>query len=107
MANDFLRVWKKFSLKEIKQSLLIIGDLAADCAACRELGLSYEKTKTCPQCGVEFRFVTSRPASGNSSDRFRWVRRLSEKRPDLTFIEYDDFKKSTGRSQARQILGGD
>jgi len=41
MANAFLRVWKKFSLNEIKQSLLIIGDLAADCAACRELGLSY------------------------------------------------------------------
>ena len=107
MSKDWLRVWKQFSVEEIKQSLLIIGDLSADCYACKELGLHYDSVKTCPNCGITFRFVTSRQAAGNAPTRYRDVRRITSRRPDLVFIDYDDFKKLTGKSQAYELLGGE
>ena len=106
MSKDWLRVWKQFSLDEVKQSLLIVGDLTADCGSCREFGLHYDSVKTCPNCGAPFRFVTSRQAAGNAPTRYRDVQRITSRRPDLAFIDYDDYKKLTGKSQAYELLGG-
>ena len=85
----------------------MIGDLSADCYSCKELGLSVDSTKICPNCGVTFRFVTSRQSAGNAPGRYRDVQRITSRRPELIFIDYDDFKKITGKSQAYELLGGD
>lgn len=105
--KDWMRCWKQFSVDEIKKSLIIIGDLTADCYACKEVGLRYDSIQTCPNCGVTFRFVSSRQAAGNAPTRYRDVQRITSRRPDLTFIDFDDFKKLTGKSQAYELLGGD
>ncbi|MBI4397797.1 MAG: hypothetical protein HY586_01575 [Candidatus Omnitrophica bacterium] len=105
--KDWLRVWKQYSVEEIKKSLLIIGELSADCYACKELGLHYDSVKECPNCGIPFRFVTSRQAAGNAPSRYRDVGRITSRRGDLIFIDYDDFKKLTGKSQAYELLGGE
>ncbi len=105
--RDWLRVWKQYPIEEIKKALIIMGDLSADCYACKEVGLSYDADKTCPNCGVTFQYVTSRQAAGNAPTRYRDVHRITSRRPDLIFVDYDDFKKLTGKSQAYELLGGD
>lgn len=104
--KDWLRVWKQFSVEEIQKSLIIVGDLTSDCANCKEVGLPVDKITTCPNCGITFRFVTSRQAAGNAPTRYRDVHRITSRRPDLIFIDYDDYKKLTGKSKAYEILGG-
>ncbi len=101
MKKFSIRVWKSLPLDEIKSSLLIVGDSSGDCSSCKALGLSYEKHKNCPECGVPFKYIASR-----SKDRYRWAGRIADKRPDLIFIDYDDYKKWTGKSQAYELLGG-
>jgi len=107
MRMSWFRTWKEYDLDELKKSLLIVGDSAADCASCKCLGLSYQSVQTCPECGVTFKYISSRSSRGNSPERYRWVRRIKGKRPDLVFIDFDDYKKWTGRSQAYELLGGE
>ena len=104
--KEWIRVWKQFSLDEIKDSLLIVGELTSDCGRCKEVGLSVDHSKSCPHCGAAFRFVTSRQAAGSVPNHYRGVGRITSRRPDLIFIEYDDYKRSTGKSKAYEMLGG-
>ena len=77
---------------------MIVGDLTADCAACRELGIDYAVAKACPKCATVFRFIAARHSSGGT------VKRIKERRPDLTFIDYEDYKEITGKQQAREFF---
>ena len=92
-------------IENVTKHLLIVGDLTADCASCRELGISYAQAKTCPKCGVDFRFITARGAGGGIKISGGVVRRIKERRPDLTFIDYDDYKGVTGKQSARDFFG--
>ena len=100
----YLRVWQACDVKAISQSLLVVGDMTADCSACRELGIEYASAKACPKCSTVFRFITSRNAGKLDRDRGATVRRIKERRPDLTFIDYEDYKDITGRQQAREFF---
>ena len=100
----YIRVWQACDIEGITKHLLIVGDLTADCASCRELGIPYAQTKNCPKCGTDFRFITSRNAGKLGRDRGGTVRRIKDRRPDLTFIDYDDYKEITGKQQARDFF---
>ena len=39
MSQKFIRVYKKIDINEIKQHLLIYGDLSAQCASCQIMDL--------------------------------------------------------------------
>jgi len=104
MAREFLRTWRDFDLDEVQQHLLILGDVSGDCAACRELGIKYLEAKECPRCKTAFKYVTSRRLELNPSERFRIVARLRERRPDLLFIDYEDYKRTLGRKKAREFF---
>ena len=101
--GEFIRIWEKLEIQEVEKKLLITGDTVGDCAQCRCLGISYDQT-TCPECKTQFKYVTSRRAEQHPSESFRIVRRLKEKRPDLVFIDYADYKRLSGKLKGRDLL---
>lgn len=103
--NQYLRIWKSFDIEEVEKHLLLLGDLTGDCGACRELGISYQTAKECPRCKAAFRYVTSRRMETHPGERFHIVARIHDKRPELIFIDYDDYKKILGRKKARDFFG--
>ena len=100
----YIRIWQACDVQEITKSLLIVGDMTADCAACRELGIEYANAKVCPKCGVTFRFIASRNTGKLDAGRGGTVKRIKDRRPDLTFIDYEDYKDITGKQQAREFF---
>ncbi len=103
--DQFLRTYQRFNLEEVEKHLLILGDLTGDCAACRHLGISYQTAKECPRCKTIFKYVTSRRLETHPGERFQIASRLKELRPELAFIDYEDYKKTLGRNKAREFFG--
>ena len=101
--KEVLRIWHEVEFQEIEKHLLIAGDTVGDCASCRCLGIDYGKTH-CPECKTEFKYVTSRRIENHPGESFRIVRRLKEKRPDLIFIDYTDYKQLSGKLKGRSLL---
>lgn len=93
--NELMRIWKEFDIKDVSSHLLIVGLLSADCSNCRELGINYLNAVSCPKCGTEFKYIASRNKE---------IRKIKEKRPDLIFIELEDYKKATGSVKARDFF---
>ena len=102
--NLYLRSWQSYQIDEVKNYLLIVGDSLGDCASCRELGLDPWKVSTCPQCKAKFLFIASRRSVSHPSERFLIAKRFVEKRPDLRFIDYDDFQKAIGNQIAKDFF---
>lgn len=100
----YIRVWQACDVAGLTEHLLIVGDIAADCAKCRELGIDWQKTKNCPSCGTPFHFIASRCTSRLDKNRGTNVKRIKEGRPDLTFVDYEDYKEVTGKQQARNFF---
>lgn len=104
MAKEFIRLWIQEDTELIGKHLLIVGESYSDCGNCRQLGLDFTKVKRCPECNTEFKYITSRYAGGGAADRFRWLRRITEQRPELPFVDYDDYQKHMSRHKARDIF---
>ncbi len=100
----FLRIWQSCDIQEITKHLLIVGDITADCQACRELGIDYQTVKACPKCNTTFRFIASRNTGKLDPNRGATVKRIKDRRPDLTFIDYEDYKEITGKQSARDFF---
>ena len=105
MPPEFLRTWQTFDLEEVQKHLVILGDLTGDCASCRELGIHYQDAKECPKCKTSFKYVTSRRLETHPGERFQIVSRTRERRPDLLFIDYEDYKRTLGKKKAREFFG--
>ncbi len=101
----WIRVWKDEHLAEIQAHLMVVGDLKGNCASCKELNLDYKTARQCPHCGTQFKYITSRRFESHPGERFQIVKRLSDIRKDLTWIDYDDYKKLTGREKAKDFFG--
>ncbi len=101
----YIRIWQACDITEITKHLLVVGEVTADCANCRELGIDYSKTRECPQCGTIFRFIASRNTGRlDHGTRGGTVKRIKDRRADLTFIDYEDYKEITGKTQAREFF---
>lgn len=100
----YIRIWQKCDIAEITKHLLIVGDVTADCQNCRELGIDYVNVRQCPKCGTTFRFIASRNTGKLDGGRGATVKRIKERRPDLTFIDYEDYKEITGKTKARDFF---
>ncbi len=100
----YIRIWQSCVIEEITKHLLIVGDVTADCQNCRELGINYAQTRDCPKCGTTFRFIASRKTGKLDVARGGTVKRIKDRRPDLTFIDYEDYKEITGKQSARDFF---
>lgn len=95
-----IRIWEDLDLDLISKHLLIVGDLTGDCANCRELGIDYQSLKTCPKCKTDFKYMSLRR---NNSDG-GLIKRFKDKRPDLIFIDYNDFKSAVDKLKAKDFF---
>ncbi|MBU1852778.1 MAG: hypothetical protein KJ957_01880 [Candidatus Omnitrophica bacterium] len=93
--SEFIRVWKNVDMQDISSHLLIVGEIKGECSGCRALGIDYREAKTCPQCNASFKYIASRTKE---------VKRIKERRPDLIFIDFEDYKKVLGKIKARDFL---
>ena len=99
MSEKFIRVYKKFDVREIKSHLLIYGDLSASCAGCNKMDFKLETTH-CPECHAEFKYISFR----NIKTHFPKIQKLTSERPDLIIIDYDDYIRSVGAMKAQEFL---
>ncbi len=100
----YIRVWQPCEVENITKHLMIVGDVTADCASCRALGIDYANVHNCPGCGTNFHFIASRNTGKLDKGRGGTVKRIKDRRPDLTFIDYEDYKEITGKQQARNFF---
>lgn len=105
MAHEFIRLWVEEDMEKVGRHLLIVGESFSDCGNCRQLGLDFASVKSCPQCKTDFKYVTSRHSGGGAAGRFRWLRKIKEIRPELHFLDYDDFERNMARRKAKDLLG--
>jgi len=93
--SNLIRVWKEIDISDIGKHLLIAGEVTGDCSNCRELGINYSSAIVCPKCGNEFKYIAS---------RFHEIGKIRQKRPDLVFIDFDDYKKAAGKIKAKDLF---
>lgn len=96
--NTFLRIWQEIDIENIKKNLFVVGELSGECFSCRNVGISFNE-KQCPSCKQEFRYIAFRRKINLHS-----IKRFKDKYPKACFIDFDDFKKAIGKSQAHKIL---
>jgi hypothetical protein len=92
---DLIRVWKDIDVSDAEKHLLIVGEVTGDCSNCRELGINYASAKSCPKCKNEFKYIAS---------RFHEIKKIKERRPDLIFIDFEDYKKAAGKIKAKNLF---
>ena len=99
MSSKFIRVYKKLNVPEIKEHLIIVGDTSASCAKCKSLGLKIDTLK-CPECQAEFKYMAFRKVK----DHMPKMQRFSEARPELIFVDLDDFERVSNALKAEEFL---
>ena len=99
MNQRFIRIYQKFDVKEIKEHLLIFGDLSASCANCQAINIKFE-TVHCPECRTPFKYIAFR----NIKDHIPKLQKLSQVNPTFVFVDYDDFKRTYSALKAEEFL---
>ena len=99
MNDRFLRVYKKFDITEVKEHLLIYGDLSAQCAHCQAMDLKLD-TRKCPKCGAEFTYIAFR----NVRNHMPKLQKISETHPSIQLIDFEDYHREMGAQKARDFL---
>jgi hypothetical protein len=96
--SEFLRIWTEVDISEIQSHIIVVDDKFGFCTGCREIGIKIEGLQKCPKCGREFKYVTSRDKSP------AMVMRTKKKLPGLTFVDYDDYDRLTGKKKAETLF---
>ena len=99
MSRRLIRIYKDLDIQEIKECLLIVGDLSAQCSKCNHLGIKLEANQ-CPQCSAAFQYISFR----NIKDHLPKIQRLIHERPGIVLIDFDDFKRLSGALRAEEFL---
>ena len=97
---DYIRIWTEADITEIQEHMVVVDDSFGFCPGCREIGLKIESLSRCPKCQREFRYVTSRDKTP------AMVNRTRKKLPALTFVDYDDYERLTGKKKAETLFKG-
>lgn len=96
--KGFLRVWQELNLIDIEKHLIVIGELSAECFCCHKVGID-RKSKLCPACNTNFKYMGFR-----RKIRIPYLREIKEEFENITFIDFEDFKKSVGKRNALKLL---
>jgi len=99
MSQKFIRIYKKLDVNEIKQHLLIYGDLSAQCANCQAMDMKLDNT-SCPKCGAEFKYISFR----NVRNHLPKLQKINDEQPNILFVDFDDYKRQIGELKAKEFL---
>ncbi|MFH1360429.1 MAG: hypothetical protein ABIJ41_05250 [Candidatus Omnitrophota bacterium] len=92
-------MFKKIDVDALKEHTIVCGDLSANCSKCNALGLKIGTPK-CPECATDFKYLTFR----NIKENIQKFQKLSECNPHMSFVDYEDYKKLTGASKAKDFF---
>ncbi|MCX7680121.1 MAG: hypothetical protein N2316_13020 [Spirochaetes bacterium] len=96
--NEMIRVWTEVDITDVQSHIVVIDEKFGFCPGCREIGIKIEGLQKCPKCSREFKYVTSRDKSP------AMVMRTKKKLPHLTFVDYDDYERVTGKKKAEMLF---
>lgn len=96
--THFIRTWKELDVKEIEKYLIIVGELSAECYACHKIGIE-SKSAICPACNTGFKYMAFRRKLEP-----HFIRQMHNLYPHILCIDFEDFKRATGKSDARRLL---
>ena len=96
--KGFVRVWKELDLADMERHLIVAGELSSECYGCHKIGIDLHST-VCPNCGVGFKYIAFRRKVTPS-----YLKRAKEELSHMTFVDFDDFKKSLSKRDARKLL---
>ncbi len=102
MKKILVRVAQEQDFDTLSKHLIVVGELTGECFACRHVGIDYSREKYCPECKTDFRFIASRKRASDNNAVL--LSRLAQRRPDLTYVEYQDIKGTSDRQKARDIF---
>ena len=96
-----VRIWHEVDIAEIKEHIVMVDDKYAHCPNCKKIGLEIKELKKCPSCGREFKYATSKEATGG---KVEIVTRTLKKMPGIIFVDYDDYEHATGKQKAESLF---
>jgi len=96
--KGWLRLWEELDLADIEKHLIVVGDLSAECFCCHKVGID-SKARACPGCSAIFKYIGFR-----RKVQIPYLYKVREERPRIVIIDFDDFKKSLGKRDARKLL---
>ena len=96
--GKFLRVYTKLDLQDVREHMLIFGDLTASCSKCNALDLKFEAPK-CPGCQTDFKYISFR----NVKSHMAKLPRIKESQPNLIIIDFEDYSRMLGALKAEEF----
>jgi len=99
MGEQYIRVYKKLDVAAIKPNLLIYGDLSAQCANCQAMDIKLEE-KACTSCHTGIKYIAFR----NVKNHLPKLQKIHQERPDIIFIDFEDYTRQVSASKAREFL---
>jgi len=98
--KQMLRIYHQFDFNDLKEHTLEYGVLSGICSKCKTLDIKLDE-RYCPKCSTPFKYI----AFQSVRDHLPKMLRILENRQDVTFVEYQDYKRIEGELKARSILG--
>ncbi|MBF0618985.1 MAG: hypothetical protein HQL19_02330 [Candidatus Omnitrophica bacterium] len=100
MPKQLLRLYHNLEFDEVKSHTLEYGVLSGVCSKCKNIDVKLDAT-ACPQCATPFKYI----AFQNVREHIPKMLRIQAERPNVFFLDYQDFKRVEGEQRARNILG--
>lgn len=97
--TKFIRMYQNLGVNQIKDNLLIYGEISGSCAKCQAIDVKLDHVK-CPQCQTPFNYIAFRNVKSHIA---KW-QRLLEARPYLKFVDYEDFHRNLAEFKAKEIF---
>lgn len=99
MSEKLIRIYKKLDAREIKTHSMIYGDLTASCSNCNKMNIKLEMS-ACPECKTEFKYIIFKSVKSHIPKMYK----LMEERPEMTLVDYEDYKRNIGASKAEDFF---
>ena len=99
-SERFFRIYKKFYFDELKFHTLLYGALSGSCSHCKCMDIKLD-VKACPSCKNVFKHI----GFMNPKDHRLKMLKIAQERPEIIFLDYDDFKRIEAELRAKDILG--
>lgn len=99
---EYIRIWTELDIKSIEDHIVVVDDKFGFCPGCKEIGIKLDGLKVCPKCGREFKYVTARESRGPRGHEM--IARTRRRLPNMSFVDYDDYERLTGRKKAEGLF---